>query len=104
MPRSNSVNIYKLQQALNSKGYKILYGATQFWSDKENRPVKMYKIEQSVYDEEKEKDKKIKLFETTSQIQVVLFLRDMWNEINGLPVDDSNPMWNEIKKKKTNNI
>ena len=99
---SNSTNIHKLQQALNSKGCKILYGTTQFWSREENRPIKMYKVEQAVIDDESGKTKKIKLFETSSQIQVVLFLRDMWNEINGLPEDTSNKYWNEVKKQKSN--
>lgn len=97
---SNSVNIHKLQQALNSKGCKLLYSTSQFWSNEENRPIKMYKIEQAIIDEETGKNKKIKLFETSSQIQIVLFLRDMWNEINGLPEDTSNEYWNEIKRKK----
>lgn len=97
---SNLQNIQKLQQALNSKGCRILYSSSQFWSDEMQRPIKLYKIEQAAPKEEGEKrSKKIKLFETTSQIQVVLYLRDMWNEINGLPVDNSNPVWNEIKSK-----
>ena len=97
---SNSVNIHKLQQALNSKGCKLLYSTSQFWSNEENRPIKMYKIEQAIMDEETGKSKKVKLFETSSQIQIVLFLRDMWNEINGLPEDTSNEYWNEVKRKK----
>ena len=99
---SNSTNIHKLQQALNSKGCKLLYSTSQFWSNEENRPIKMYKIEQAIIDEETGKNKKIKLFETSSQIQIVLFLRDMWNEINGLPEDTSNEYWNEVKKQKSN--
>jgi hypothetical protein len=97
---SNLQNIQRLQQALNSKGCKILYSSSQFWSEEMGRPIKMYKIEQAISDPESKKgNKKVKLFETSSQIQVVLFLRDMWNEVNGLPVDTSNPVWNEIKSK-----
>lgn len=97
---SNLQNIQRLQQALNSKGCKILYSSSQFWSEEMGRPIKMYKIEEAIPDPESKKgNKKVKLFETSSQIQVVLFLRDMWNEINGLPVDTSNPVWNEIKSK-----
>lgn len=97
---SNLQNIQKLQQALNSKGCRILYSSSQFWSEEMQRPIKLYKIEKAVPDEEdNKKNKRVKLFETSSQIQVVLFLRDMWNEINGLPVDNSNPIWNEIKSK-----
>ena len=99
MPRSNTVNIYKLQQALNSKGCRILYGTTQFWSEAENRPVRIYQVSQMVYDEATDKYKKVKIYESASQIQIVLFLRDMWNEINGLPEDTSNEYWNEIKRR-----
>lgn len=94
---SNSTMIHKLQRAINSKGDKILYSTQQFYSDKQNRPVTMYILRRAVYDSEKGKNNNVELFKTTSQIQVVLFLRDLWYEINGLPIPDNNPQWNNKK-------
>lgn len=96
---SCSVNIHKLQQAINRHGGKVLYSTTQFYSEKQDRPVTMYVIKQAVYDDETGKNKNIELFKTTSQIQVVLFLRDMWFEMNGWDVPTDNEQWNSIKEK-----
>lgn len=95
---SNSTLIHKLQRALNSKGYKILYSTSQFYSDEQDRPVTLYLIKQAVYDEEKGKNVNVELFKSTSQIQVVLFLRDLWYEVNGLEVPYNNQTWNNIKE------
>lgn len=100
---SNSVNIHKLQKALNSKGCKILYTMSEFWSDEQSRPIHKYKVEQTVKDEDSGRNKRVTLFETCSQIQVVLYLRDLWNQINGLPEDTSNEYWNEVKRKMMEN-
>lgn len=96
---SNSVCIHKLQQAINGKGEKILYSTSQFYSTKQDRPVTIYHIKKAVYDEIKDKTVQIELFKSTSQIQIVLFLRDMWYEINGWEVPRDNETWNEIKDK-----
>ena len=99
---SNSVMIHKLQQAINGKGEKILYSTSQFYSDKQDRPVTIYCVKKAVFDEDKGKNINIELFKSTSQIQIVLFLRDLWFEINGWEVPQDNEMWNEIKRGESN--
>lgn len=94
---SNSVLIHKLQRALNTKGMKVLYSTNQFYSESQNRPVTMYIVKRAVYDETKGKNINLELFKSTSQIQILLFLRDMWYEVNGIPIPDDNKKWNEIK-------
>lgn len=98
---SNSTMIHKLQNAINSKGYKLLYNKTQFYSEQQDRPVTMYTIKQVVdnSDPTKKKHTHIELFKSCSQIQIVLFLRDFWYEINGWEVPTDNEMWNEAKQK-----
>ena len=102
MANSNSVMIHKLQNAINSKGYKILYNKTQFYSEQQKRPVTQYTIRQVVDTDDTATNKRhsyLELFKTCSQIQVVLFLRDFWYEINGWEVPTDNEMWNEAKQK-----
>ena len=94
---SNSVLIHKLQQAINGKGGKILYTTSQFYSIEQNRPVTIYHVKQAVYDEDKDKMVNMELFKSTSQIQIVLFLRDLWYEINGWEVPKDNETWNAVK-------
>ena len=95
---SNTVNIHKLQTALNMKGCKILYSTSQFYSEKADRPVTMYTVKRAIWDEVRGRNTSEKLFESTSQIQIVLFLKDLWDEINGKEVDTSNEIWQEKKK------
>lgn len=99
---SCSVNIHKLQNAINQKGYKILYNTTQFYSNKQDRPITMYLVKQAVFDDETGKHKNVELFKSTSQIQIVLFLRDFWFEINGWEIPTDNEQWNAIKEKNNN--
>ena len=59
----------------------------------------IYQLKQAVYDEETQKTQAVELFKSTSQIQILLYLRDMWYEINGWELPTDNPMWEDIKKK-----
>ncbi len=103
---SNITNIKKLQQAINLKGYKILYNTSQFYSQKEDRPVTIYHVKQAIWDEDKGKYDTVELFKSTSQLQILLFLRDYWYEINGKEVPTDNEDWNKAKEEyfKKNNI
>lgn len=94
---SNSGMIKKLQQALNAKGCKLLYSTSQFYSQQQDRPVTMYVLKQAVWDEESGKNKNQELFKTMSQIQMVLFLRDMWYEVNGWEIPKDNEVWEQKK-------
>lgn len=94
---SNSVMIKKLQQALNARGCKLLYSTSQFYSIQQDRPVTMYHLKQAVLDEESGKTKSTELFKTMSQIQMVLFLRDMWYDINGWEIPTDNEVWEQKK-------
>lgn len=95
---SNSTMIKKLQQALNLKGDMLLYSTSQFYSDKQQRPVTVYCLRRAFLDEETKKTKSIELFKTTSQIQMVLYLRDMWFSVNGWEIPENNPTWDKIKE------
>lgn len=95
---SNTAMIRKLQQALNMRGCKLLYSTSQFYSEEQNRPVTLYHIKQSVFDEEKGRNVNLELFKSTSQIQIVLFLRDMWYEVNGWEVPKDNEVWERKKQ------
>ena len=94
---SNSVMIHKLQTALNMRGLRIMYSTSQFYSEQQNRPVTIYHIKQAVWDEEKEKYQNMELFKATSQVQILLFLRDLWYDVNGMPIPQDNEVWNAKK-------
>lgn len=96
---SNSVMIHKLQQALNMNGLRIMYSTSQFYSAKQDRPVTIYHIKQAVYDESRDKYVNQEIFNSTSQIQIVLYLRDLWYGINGKELPTDNEQWNEIRAK-----
>lgn len=76
-----------------------MYSTSQFYSVKQNRPITTYQIRQAVVDEDTGKSHSVELFKSTSQIQILLFLRDFWYEINGWEVPTDNQMWEEIKAK-----
>lgn len=89
----------KLQTAINSKGEKVLIDSTQFWSDEKKKHVIMYHVKKAVWDEDKLKYSNVEVFRSCSQIQIILFLRDMWYQLNGQELPTDNDMWNEIREK-----
>lgn len=98
MPRSNSTMIHKLQTALNTRfGVRILVNRSQWYSQKQDRPVTTYVVRQATYDEKSKRTKAVDLFKSTSQIQIVLYLRDLWYELNGWEVPTDNEEWERVK-------
>ena len=91
MPQSNVEMQRKLQIALNSRGCKVLCNRSQFYSEEQKRPVTMYKVAQSFMTSTGKSSHKT-LFESASQIQVVLFMRNLWYAINGKDIPPTNNM------------
>ena len=87
----------KLQNAINSRsGAKVTIGTSQFYSVDKKRPVMSYVVRESFPDDDYHASTVI--FKTYSQIQLVLFLRDYWYELNGWEVPTDNKVWEEIKR------
>lgn len=98
--QSNSAMIHKLQNAINQKfDAKILYNKQQWYSQEQNRAVNQYVIRKAYWDEDAGKMKSMELFSSCSQIQIVLWLRDYWYELNGWEVPKDNKMWEKAKEK-----
>lgn len=90
----------KLQTACNRLfGVKLLINTRQWFSDDQNRAVTQYVIMQTVKNDDKNKDINIELFKTYSQVQLVLFMRDKWYELNGWEIPHNNEEWEEVKNK-----
>ena len=89
----------KLQNAINQRsGAKLLINTQQWYSEDKGRAVTCYIIKQStVPGKGKKRTKAIELFKTYSQVQMVLWLRDYWYELNGWEVPHDNETWEEIK-------
>ena len=96
---SNSTMIRKLKIAINNKATeKLVYCTSEFFSDEQNRTVTIYTIKKAVGGKTKGKKKYIELFHSTSQIQIVLFLRDYWYQLNNIPLPTDNEKWNSIRE------
>lgn len=98
MPASNSTMIHKLQSAINGKGGKIVINRTQFYSEDQDRPITIWVVKKAIWDDRKNRQIYVELFSSVSQIQIVLFLRDLWYEINGWEVPNDNETWNTAKQ------
>lgn len=92
MPTSNVEMIRKLQIALNSRGYRVLCSRSQFYSEQQQRPITIYKLEQSVWNASLGKNNHKELFSTASQIQMVLFMRNLWYAANNMTIPPTNNM------------
>ena len=90
MANNNNNMIYKLQLALNRKGYQVLVNRTQFYSEQQQRPVTKYVCSQSRPNLMTGKNKHVTLFEAFSTIQMVLFLRNLWFMVNKREIPQTN--------------
>jgi len=63
--------MYKLQSALKQKGVKVYINTSQFYSNEQDRYIKVYTIVQN----------KKKLLSTASQIKVVTKLNEIWQGV-----------------------
>ena len=63
--------MYKLQTALKQKGYIIYINTQQFYSEEQDRLIKVYIL----------KHGKDELLRTASQIKVVKALNEIWQEV-----------------------
>lgn len=96
--KNNQAVIMKLQQALNARGEMILQRTTQFYSMETKSPITIYYIEKAYWDEDEKKTKKNELFHSTSQLQIILFLRDLLYLSRGESLPTDNEIWNEKRK------
>lgn len=96
--KNNQAIIQKLQSALNARGEMILQRTTQFYSMSTNSPITIYYVEKAYWDEETGKTKKNELFHSTSQLQIILFLRDLLCISRGESLPTDNEIWNQKRK------
>lgn len=74
----------KLQRAILQTGLIIKYSQKQFYSAEQNRLINIYILSTPImgrdrYGEWKEKD--LELIRTTSQLEIVNCLKDIWDEV-----------------------
>ena len=87
---SNRKKISQLQYALDRKGFTVYYSTHQFRSDTQNRLITMHKLEHRVWDPKKERYRNEEIFSSASQIQVLLFLRNILFWLEGKEIPPSN--------------
>jgi len=99
MAKAFGPQIKKLQKAINEKyGSRILINKTQYYSEKSDRPMELLVVKKAIWNEEKQRYKNVELFSSPSDVQIVLYLRDMWYELNGWEVPTDNEEWNSAKE------
>lgn len=95
---SQSVMIHNLQKVLNKNGLRIMYSTSQFYSEQQDRPVTIYHVKQAVWDSKKGKFVNQELFNSTAQIYIVFYLRDLWYSLNGKELPTNNEKWNSMRE------
>lgn len=90
----------KLQSVINQRaGAKLLINTQQWYSEDKGRAVTSYVIKQSIIEPgEKPYRRTVEVFRTYSQVQMVLWLRDYWYELNGWEIPTDNETWEEVKR------
>lgn len=88
----------KLQTACDKQfGVKLLIDQRQWYHKDKQTAITSYTLYQVLDAENGKNASKVKLFQTYSQIQLVLFLRDYWYELNGWDIPTDNEIWEGIK-------
>ena len=98
MSGSKVGSIRTFQRAFISIGQPIIYHTTQFYSPRQNRLITQYHIKKAVIDPETGRSSGEEIFNTYYQLYLIFFLRDLWDYVNGRPLDTSNVYWEKYKK------
>lgn len=84
MPNLSAI-VKKLQRAILSTGLVIKIGSSQFYSADQGRMITMWSLSTPVmeYDKGKWKMRDLEILRTASQADVVLTLKEMWEQSQG---------------------
>lgn len=92
----------RLQSAINQKtgdGAKLLINTQQWYSPDKGRTVTVFVVKQSTTKTGEQKYRhNIEMFRTYSHVQLVLWLRDYWYQLNGMEVPQDNVTWEGVKQ------
>lgn len=87
----------KLQTACKQLfGVRLLIDQKQWYHKDKDTAITVYTLYQVTDTEKKSKQQ---LFQTYSQVQLVLFMRDLWYQLNDWEIPRDNEVWEEIKRK-----
>ena len=99
MAKKFGPTIKKLQRAINEKvTNKLVINKTQIYHEDSGVITEIIHIKKAVWDPDKQRNKYVELFHSTSDVQIVLYLRDYWYDLNGWEVPTDNEEWNKAKK------
>ena len=97
---SNIKTIKKLQLAINMNcPFRILYTTSQFYSVDKQMLVTKYCLRKAELDYTEHKSTSEEIFSTYSQLQIILYLRDLWYTWNNMELPTDNELWNGIKER-----
>ena len=97
---SNIKTIKKLQLAINMNcPFRILYTTNQFYSVDKQMPVTKYCLRKATLNYDEHRSDSVEIFSTYSQLQVILFLRDLWYVYLGKDLPNDNELWENIKNR-----
>lgn len=100
MAKKFGPTIKKLQNAINGTGkIHITINKTQYYVDQDNKIAEIIIVKQAHVNPTSGKTNYEEIFSSGSDVAIVLFLRDMWYELNGWEVPTDNEQWNETKRK-----
>lgn len=100
MARNQTQMIYKLREAINAKGHRLLFTSTEFYSEDKGRPIAIYHIKDSIKNAETGRYEGKELFASPSHLQIVFFLRDYLFTLEGKELPTDNEFWNDIRQSK----
>lgn len=100
MAKKFGPTIKKLQRAINAKSEdKILISKTQVYHPDTDIVAEIIHVKKAIWDATKQKNKSVELFYSNSDVQIVLFLRDYWYQLNGWEIPTDNEEWNKVRAK-----
>lgn len=98
MSAGNLFNIKrKLIKALNSRGYMIMSTSREFMGV-EGIPHIYYIVTRAEWDDERKRYDTKELYGSTSIINVVMYLRDLWYMENDMELPTDFEKWNSIRE------
>ena len=88
----------KLMQAISIKTDRCLTFSMKQIRGREDRIITLYIVSESVYNPDLGKYQNIEIYSSSSMVRVTMYLRDVWNMVNGVELPTDQPQWNEVRE------
>lgn len=97
-----NMNLWAIQKKLTTgiafRHKRFITVSTKVFTGVEKKPHNLYIMSESVYNEDTKRYYNKEFYSTTSMVRVVMYLRDIWDILEGNELKTDQELWNQLRE------